>query len=922
MPMKYKTRAVFFGTNPRLWQRPGGGLDPAFRDLLDALAERGILRVLCIEGARNHPHAPVFDRAVSVPDPAGPDPENYLRAAAEIGVHPSHCLVLEDTESSVEGALRGGMKVIGVGRGEGLPWGPAVIDRFDEIDVEALLETGRPRYPEVDPWRMIETEINPLRWGYWESIFALTNGYMGLRGAHEEDDPALRRHATPGMFINGIYDYADYHHQIRYPGLPDRWHGMVNLCDWRIIRLSIDGEAFSFASGRFAEYRRELDMRQGILRRRIVWESPGGRRIRLDSVRLVSMVRRHAAVIRYEATPLNFSGRLEIESVSHPGAHSAIFGQNRIHVLESGESDDAVHFLMKPERTGFRIGMGIGHRLSAGEGAPPAEQRICSDAGAVSRFRAEIPEGRTLVVDKFAAFRTSEDAAPDRILSEIHDLLNRDMGDGFETLLREQQRFWESHWETADIRIEGNPADQQALRFNLFHLRQSHPEDPRRSISATGMTSDGYCGHVFWDTEMYLVPHFLYTDPALVRPLLEYRYGLLDRAREHARELFACPGALFAWNSINGEECGIVFEAASAQIHIDNAVAYAVWRYYRATDDRDFMDRFGAEILFETARFLAHRGRFIETRGGRFCINMVCGPDEYGCNVDNNCYTNLMTRFHLRFACRIFEEMRRGRPEILARLCARIGLDADEVDLWHRAAERMYIPYDEELRIHKADDSFLYRDPVDMETIPHYHDFRWEVHPLNLWRMQVIKQADTVLAMFTLADEFPVDQKRRDYEYYEPRTNHGSSLSPAIHAVVAAEIGRRDHAEQYLRDALYMDLFDCKNNTYKGVHAACLGGVWMAVVNGLAGMRDDEAGLRFRPMLPGGWTGCRFRLRYEGRLLEVGIEGDRASFTLLSGDALDFRVADRGIRLDPERPEAVVPLTGSGSNGPGETVAE
>jgi len=277
---------------------------------------------------------------------------------------------------------------------------------------------------------------------------------------------------------------------------------------------------------------------------------------------------------------------------------------------------------------------------------------------------------------------------------------------------------------------------------------------------------------------------------------------------------------------------------------------------------------------------------------------MVCGPDEYGCNVDNNCYTNLMTQFHLRFAVRVYEEMARERPDALKTLCGRIALAEDEVALWRRAADAMYVPYHEELGIHMADDSFLYRDPVDMSTVPHYHDFRWELHPLNLWRQQVIKQADTVLAMFTLSDQFSLEQKRRNYEYYEPRTNHGSSLSPAIHAIVAAEIGKTDHVEQYLRDALYMDLFDCKNNTCHGVHAACLGGVWMAIVNGVAGMRDDDSGLRFNPMTPSTWQGYAFKLYHGGQRIAVRVTPNQATFTLLTDGAIAFRVGEKDVRLN------------------------
>lgn len=839
-----------------------------------------------------------------------PDPEIFELAAGRLNVHPFHCLVFEDAASGIEAAAAAHMKCIGIGPADRLPGAAETTEDYGAIDPDALLETGHLHYPTVDRWRIIESEINPRRAPYWESLFALTNGVLGLRGAHEEDDDVFRPHAQPGFFVNGIYDYDDYHHVIRYRGLPDRWHGMLNLCDWRIVNGTIEGEPFSFSSGTIRQYRRDLDMRKGITTRTLEWESPSGKRVAITSRRVVSMVRRQSAALSYEVKALNFSGEICIESVYHGSVHSRIFGEPRTRVMNLDITDGGLAALLKPTRAESYVAMALGHHATHQDGRPITAE-VERDRDTVRfRFPAHVKEGASVSLEKYAVFYASGENPADRestiqrLAQNAADQLAGDMRDGLTTLLAEQEAFWADWWSLGDIVIKGNDADQQAVRFNLFHLRQSHPERDHLSISATGTTSDGYNGHVFWDTEMYMVPYFNYTDPALVRPLLMYRYSILDKAREQAR-LFDCPGAMFSWNSMNGEECGIVFEAASGQLHLNNAVAFAIAHYYRATDDRDFMYGPGAEILFETARFFAARGRFCAERDGQFGINVVCGPDEYGCNVDNNCYTNVMTQWHFRFASAVYDEMERDAPARLAELGNAIALTADEIQGWRRRADRMYIPYDSKLGIHKQDDQFLYRDAVDMTRIPHYHDFRWEMHPINLWRTQVIKQADLLLLMFTQGHQYSKEQKQRNYAYYEPRTNHGSSLSPAIHCLLASELDLPEHRTQYFRDAAYMDLFDLKNNTGHGVHSACLGGVWMAVVNGLAGMRDDPDGLTLNPCLPSGWQSYTFHLRWQGRLLHIAVDVGQSRVRLCDGPAMALTLGGQPGHLSPEAPEIV-----------------
>ena len=846
----------------------------------------------------------LFDTVVTGHDfrNAKPDPEIFLLGAERLGVPAFHCLVFEDAFSGIEAALAARMKAVGVGTTEVLPNAPEVIRRYDEIDIDTLLDAGRPSRLPVEPWTIAETRVNRTRSQYWESLLALTNGFMGLRGTYEEDDPALADWAYPGMFLNGIYDYEPYHHVVSFPGYPQRRHVMLNICDWRIINLIVDGERFSMFSGKLSDYRRELDMRRGIVTRGFVWESPSGKRVRVRTTRLVSMARRHSAVIRYEVAPLNFDGVIELESVIKGKARSGELKDDCIEIIEQGTASDARYFVSRPKTADSRVAMAFVHLLnSAGRSSRSAiEER---GGQFIERFTVEAASNSIVTLDKFACFHTSIETPLWDLLPTAVSGAIRDLNDGFDTLLREQTDFWSRYWDLADIQIDGNAADQQAVRFAIYHLRQSNPEDDHRSISACGMTGDHYWGHVFWDTEMYISPHFVYTQPETVRPLLMYRYHLLDQARRRAREMGGV-GALYAWNSISGEECGVVYEAATAEYHLVSDIAYAIRRYVSATNDTEFLYRYGAEILFETARFLADRGKFIPARDNKFCINVVCGPDEYGCGINNNCYTNMLAQWHFRYACRVYDEMFQSRPSEFAELVARIGLAPEERRLWQRAADEMYIPYSKELGIHAQDDSFLYLDPVDMSSLPLFTDLRNQTHPLNLWRMQVAKQADVVLLMFVLGDQFTPEQKRANYEYYEPRTNHGSSLSSSIHSIAASEVGRPEDAYIYFRHSALMDINDFKDNTAGGVHSACLGGTWMAVVNGFAGMRDYEGGLQFNPQLPAAWESYRFKLRYRGRLIAVEVRPEGASYRLLEGTGIEFTAAGRTIRLSPQNPAA------------------
>ena len=462
--------------------------------------------------------------------------------------------------------------------------------------------------------------------------------------------------------------------------------------------------------------------------------------------------------------------------------------------------------------------------------------------------------------------------------------------------MNEQAEFWNKHWDNGNIYIEGNTTDDFAVRFNLFHLRQQVPCEGAKSVGATGLTGYSYSGKIFWDTEMYVIPYINYTQPQETKEMLMYRYKILDKARERAEQLDG-KGALYSWCSIDGEETSVVFEASTAEYHINSDIAYAINRYYLSTGDTEFLYNYGAEILFETARFMYNRGGYIEEQGNRFCLNAVCGPDEYACGVNNNFYTNMMLKFHFEFAAEVYNKMKKEAPQRLSLLEDKTGITAAETEEWKTAANRMYYKYNEKLNIYEQDDSFVTNDSVDMDTIPKNYDIRAIMHPLDLWRKQVLKQADVVMLMFVLGENYSIDEKKSNYEYYEPKTNHGSSLSPAIHCIIANEIGKKEEAYEYFRSAAYMDLSDFKKNASAGMHMACLGGTWMTVLNGFLGMRDYNDKLIFEPNLPEAWTSCEADFMYKGSAMKVRATKSATEFVLINGAPVELECRGRKYTL-------------------------
>lgn len=863
-----------------------------------------------------------------------PAPDVFLEAASRLEVQPARAVVVEDSRAGVEAARAGGFGlVIGVDRaGQREELEQAGSDRVVE-DLAALVsaEPARPHYPAgprshrlragavrllaaqehfpIDEHRLVERRFNPEYVPQMESIFALSNGYLGLRGTQDEGRP----HFDPAPMLNGYYETWPIEYPEKAHGFAETGQTMLGVPDGTVIRLSVDDEPFALDRAEILDYERVLDMAAGTLERRVVWRASDGSRFEVKSRRLVSFVSRHLACLEYEVTSLDRAAHLVIKSdlLLHPeNGDTACYDPRCGRALEDGvlekidewTRDQQAVVAYRARTSGLLMAAGMDHRVAKGEPAD-APHVLSDDDWTRVVYRFDVQKGETVKLLKYLAYHHDPDEPPPELVFRTIETLDRAASRGIEPVLIDQRRFVDDFWERGDIRVEGAPLLQQSVRFSLFQLLQATARVQGHGVPAKGLTGHGYEGHYFWDAEIYIMPFLTYVAPHLAKNLLRHRYEMLDKARRRAREVNQ-KGALFPWRTISGDEASAYYAAGTAQYHIDADIAYALVQYVRATEDSDFLIRYGAEMLVETARLWASLGFFSERRDGNFVINGVTGPDEYSALVDNNTFTNLMAQENMRQAARVVEWLEMTHPEAYARLVERTGLDASEPAVWQEAAELMYIPYDQKQGLHLQDDGFLDLEPWDFgNTPPEHYPLLLHYHPLVLYRHQVIKQADVVLATFLLGDLFTHEEKRRILDYYDPLTTSDSSLSECIQCIMAAEVGDDLRtAEEYFIDAVGIDLADVAGNVRDGVHVASAGGCWMALVNGFGGMRDRAGNLSFRPRLPQRISRLCFKVRVGGSILEVDISREGVCYRLRSGDELTIIHDAEPIVVRPEHP--------------------
>ncbi len=752
-----------------------------------------------------------------------------------------------------------------------------------------------------DGWELTESEFRPEHSAQMESVFAVANGYLGVRGTPEEGVPA---HET-GAALNGFYESWP----IEYPedayGLARIGQTIVQAPDPSVIRLFVDGVQFDLAGPDLLRFKRTLDMRRGVLTREVELATPRGHRLLVRSRRLASLDHRHLVALHYEVVALDgpaeiaLSSELAIEHaevVSDDPRRAKGFVERPLVPQRASASELRAVLQLETRNSGLALASGMDHEIDS-----DAETVTEASAGgdhATVHVLADLEPGQSLRVSKFAAYHWAGAEERGRLAQRVHRSLDRARRHGYPAVEDAHARHVERFWDRSDVEVEGAPEVQLAIRFNLFQLMQATARGEGLGVPAKGVTGRGYEGHYFWDTEIYVVPFLAHTSPEWAKHVLEFRVGMLDAARRRASEI-GHRGALFPWRTISGDEASAFYASGTAQYHINADVTYAMHQYNRVTGDLGFMLEQGAEVVVETARFWMELGFFDERRGGRFSIMGVTGPDEYTTVVDNNAYTNLMAKENLEIATRVVEWLQGADRAAWAALALETGLTDDEVDGWRRAAERMYVPRHEELGIVLQDERFLERKRWDFENTPEEHyPLLLNYHPLEIYRHQVIKQTDVVLATYLVGHHFSDEEKRRTFDYYDPLTTGDSSLSASVQSVIASEVGYADAALAYFHDAVAVDLLDLHGNTADGIHIASAGGAWLALVAGFAGLRDSDGEVHFDPELPEGWERLRFRVQVRGQTIEVDMTPEGTAYRLVEGRGLI--VYERGERDPPD----------------------
>jgi alpha,alpha-trehalose phosphorylase len=750
-----------------------------------------------------------------------------------------------------------------------------------------------PAFP-VEAWAVRETELHLEQLAQTESVFALANGHIGLRGNLDEGEP----NAIPGTYLGGLYEVRPLPYAEAGYGYPEDGQTVVNVTNGKIIRLLVEDEPFDVRYGLLRSHERVLDLRAGVLRRTVDWISPTGRMVKITSTRLVSFTQRAVVAIEYivEAIDGSFPVVLQSQLVANESAPIASNDPRAAAALASplqSEIYDAhaarAILVHNTRQSGLTMAAAMDH-LVEGPAGTQTRSEAFEDLGRV-QVTADLEAGKPLRVVKLLTYGWSAQRSGPALRDQVAAAAAGAIHTGWDGLLAQQREYLDQFWDRSAVELDGDAELQQAIRFALFHTLQAGARGEQRAIAAKGLTGPGYDGHTFWDTESFVLPVLTYTAPHAAADALRWRHSTLEMARERARTL-GLKGAAFPWRTIAGQECSSYWPAGTAAFHINADIADAVARYQAVADDPDFERATGVELLVETARLWRSLGHH-DAKGG-FRIDGVTGPDEYSAVADNNVYTNLMAQRNLRAAADAVER----HPHRAAAL----HVDEEEAASWRDAAARMMIPYDSLLEVHPQAESFTEHQRWDFESCtPDDYPLLLHYPYFDLYRKQVVKQADLVLALYTCGDAFTPEEKARDFEYYEPLTVRDSSLSACCQAIVAAEVGHLDLAYDYFAEAALMDLDDLEHNTRDGIHIASVAGTWLAAVAGFGGMRDHGGQLSFSPRLPSALTGLKFRLMFRGRSLHVDINTHHARYSLVDGISLEIRHHGEPAVIEPDQ---------------------
>lgn len=749
------------------------------------------------------------------------------------------------------------------------------------------------KYLKLDPWEIIEQGFHPTYGRVSESIFSLGNEYMGIRGSFDE---GYSGNKLIGSYLNGVIERDSVIGAIHYKGVINQRTYMVNTVDWLFTRMTMDGETLDLNKSKFRNFVRKLDMKNGVLTREFIWESLSGKEIKITFERFLSMVSPKLGCQRITLKSLNCSGKIQIKSALDFSQIHESEGKNLWTIYKKQRLGSNIGIISKTQNSGQMV-------LSSFQihGIPGDRLNLFEEAKVIGvGFTLDLETDKELTFDKMVVNYTEKNPEVNienvwlQGMNEADKYCSLSYDDAFKS----NAEYWEKTWKNSDIVIEGDPENQQGIRYCIFQLYQTyHGEDPSLNIGAKGLTGEAYSGNAFWDTETYCLPFYIFNNPKAARNLVDFRYKTLHQAIERARDL-DCDGAFYPIATNDGTECCSLWQHASLQLQASTAVAYAIWDYCRLLDDKEFLYTKGIEMLIQISRMLASRGQWGQETG-KYGYYSVMGPDEFKMMVNNNYYTNMMGKKTLQYSLDVLSEMETKSHEQLSKVEKKVNLKKEELTDWKTKSDNMYIPFDENTGLYEQNDGFFNLPHVDIHSIP-VSDFplynNWSYD--RIYRSDMIKQPDVLMYMFLYNQEFSYDIKKINYEYYEPRCIHESSLSPSIHSIFASELGKYDEAFEFFKFATRMDLDNYNRNTNEGLHTTSIAAAWMNIVYGFGGMRSDGHVLEFNPSLPQKWDSYNFKVLYKNALLNIKINKVSIAIKTMNGRSTDVKVYGKNYTID------------------------
>jgi len=756
------------------------------------------------------------------------------------------------------------------------------------------------KYYKINPWQIIEEDFQAEQGQVSESIFSLSNEYMGVRGYFEE---GYSGDSLLGSYINGVYEEKKVD-SLHYKGIIDQITFMVNSVDWLYTRIKLDGELLDLHKSKISDFHRILDMKRGLLTRNFVWETKSGKKIEIEFQRFLSMVNSANGYQRIKFKALNFSGDLELLAGLDFSIVHKSNPEEHWNCLKKGNESELVAILAETNNSKIFVFSGFKTKFTGITNNPKFEYLEKEKFLGVKSIL-KLERSSEAIFDKKVVNYWQKDVLElDKFWSEKIVKANQSLEETYDDALQKHINYWEDVWEKNDILIKGDLENQQGIRYCIFQLRQTfHGGNPGLNIGAKGLTGEAYSGHAFWDTETYCLPFYLFNNPKAAKNLLLFRYKGLENAKNRAKQL-DCAGACYPIATLDGRESCNLWQHASLQLQPSTAVAYAIWHYYKITNDINFLYKKGIEMLVEISRFLTNRCQRGQN-SGKLGYYGVMGPDEFQMMVNHNCYTNYMAKKTFSFTLEVLKSMEKGYKDDYQKLLGELNIRRKEIDEWQELAENMYLPLDKETGIYEQHDGFFDLPHIDINSIPKkefplYHHWSYD----RIYRNDMIKQPDVLMFMFLYNQEFSQESKKVNYEYYESRCIHESSLSPSIHSILALELGNEKEGFDFFGFATRLDLDNYNRNTNEGLHLTSIAAAWMNIVYGFAGMRSDGDILTFKPFIPEKWEEYSFKINYQDSLLEIKINKNNSFLKIIEGDMLEikfngevYKVTDIGIKI-------------------------